>query len=290
MRRTVALTLLFLLATVARPGLAGRLESDLSRQLRGAWAIVEVEIYSGCSGAYFNNTADAGGVVGRGERRFEPGELVKIDKINLKRSRLDLFLSLAEPVLMGRIEGPFELYDERTCKVQLMVPLPRELVKSGNAEAILDRVDELMETAPSLAQAQASASWNQRQREDYPPDYELTLARYRVWQAEQINASVSERSARARDDALAVTARLRRDKDYMDGFVMGVDAMRSWYENDCPDLINAYFSSVADRPPGDRSQRWKEGFKDGQELVFNLLLADRLDACYVPVPALPVDY
>ena len=44
---------------------------------------------------------------------FAQGELAKVDKINLKRARIDLYLSLGEPVLASHMDGPFELYDEK---------------------------------------------------------------------------------------------------------------------------------------------------------------------------------
>ena len=35
--------------------------------------------------------------------------------------------------------------------------------------------------------------------------------------------------------------------------------------------------------------RWYRGWEDGQRLVYNLALLERLDACYVPVPEIPAE-
>ena len=52
-------------------------------------------------------------------------------------------------------------------------------------------------------------------------------------------------------------------------------------------LISASFSGHSDKPPRDRNKSYKQGYRDGQELVFNLILAKRLEGCYVPVPPMP---
>jgi hypothetical protein len=171
-----------------------------------------------------------------------------------------------------------------------MVGLPRDMVRAGDPDPIIDRLDDLIEIAPSLTAARESIEYNRRRREPYPEDYELTLARYEVWKAEQLNAAVAARTAQAHADALQVTARIRNDPGYLNGFADGVQRMRSWYEDDCPDLVNIRFSSVSRSPSrADRGHQYKDGFSDGQELTFNLLLADRLGRCYVPVPPLPAD-
>ncbi len=276
---------LLLTAAVAS---AGQVESELSQELRGAWVVLMVEVQSDCAGFYNNNEVNRSGVAASAGRRFAPGELAKIDKINLKRSRLDLFLTLAEPVLASHTDGPFELFDVRECKVQLMLPVASQLTGSGPVSAILDEVLPLVETWPSLDAAHASTAWNQRQREPYPADYELTLARYQVWQAEQVNVAVSARIADAGDMTRSVVAAIRRDADYLDGFAAGVEHLRGWDERDCADLLATSFGAIADSSPSkDHSSAWKAGYEHGQKLVYAAELGRRLGACYVPVPPLP---
>jgi hypothetical protein len=290
MSRTCITALLLVgLLGVCCPARAADLERELEARLRGAWAIATVEVYSDCAGTYTNNHLTAGGVASHGDRRFAPGELAKVDKLNLKRSGLDLFLTLAEPVLRPRLEGPFQLFDERECKVQLMLELDRRLVTGEDAGAVLAAVDAVLETAPSLAAAQGSQRWNRRQREPYPEDYQLTLARYETWKAEQANLAVTARSDQALADASRDLERVRRDPPYAEGFAAGVEAMRSWAESDCASLVTASFSSAEQGPPKERGadRAWLQGFRDGQELTFNLRLVERLRSCFVPVPPLP---
>lgn len=281
---------LTLLVALAWTGTAAAdLERDLEVRLEGAWAVAAVEVYSGCGGTYTNNSVTAGGVASRGDLRFEPGELVKVDKLTVKRSEVHLFLSLAEPVLVGRLDGPFQLFDERSCRVQFMLELGRATIAAGDVAAVLTRLTQVLEVHPSLEAAQSSERWNGRQRESYPEDYPETLARHAVWQAEQVNAAVAARSDQAFDDALRGLDRLRTEPAYMDGFAAGVEGARSWSDSVCDSLVSVSFGVVERQPPRERNgeRAWCQGFRDGQELTFNLLLADRLRGCFVPVPPLP---
>lgn len=207
----------------------------------------------------------------------------------MKRSEVHLFLSLAEPVLVGRLDGPFRLFDERSCRVQLMLELERATIAAGDVGAVLARLAQVLEVHPSLEAVRSSERWNGRQREPYPEDYPETLARYAVWQAEQVNAAVAARSDQALDDALRGLERLRTEPAYMDGFAAGVESARSWSDSVCNSLVAVSFGAVERQPPRERNgdRAWCQGFRDGQELTFNLLLADRLRGCFVPVPTLP---
>lgn len=55
---------------------ASDLGDRLDREIRGAWGILEVEVYSSCAGTYNDNTIGASGVASKAGRRFEPGELI----------------------------------------------------------------------------------------------------------------------------------------------------------------------------------------------------------------------
>jgi hypothetical protein len=277
-----------LMALAAGTCLASALEDQLEGRLRGAWGVLTVEAYSGCSSVYHNNQVSGTLVSSKAARRFEPGELVKVDKINLKRSRLDLFLSLAEPVLESRIEGPFELFDRADCRVQLMVSVPREVIKARDEAEVLRTVAQVLEIHSSRQAALQSARHNQRVCQALPPDYEQTLARYEVWQAEQHNAAVVARATLAAEDAERAALRVRRDPNYLDGFGAGVEAMRSFTEDDCSDLVDARLDRWDRSPPSEHrdDDTWCAGFRDGQELLFNIQLGARLDRCLVPVPPL----
>jgi hypothetical protein len=271
---------LFLTSAISASDLGER----LNRELAGGWSVLEVEIYSSCGGTYSDNTVGAVGVSSKAENRFSEGELVKIDKVKVKRQRVDLLLTLAVPLRRARIDGPFELYDDLRCRAQLIFPVGREQVKTANAEAILTQIRERLGVFPSLAEAQESDAWNGREPEPLPPDYDTTLQRHAAWKAEQTNAEVRAAIDRALSAAADVADDLRDDTDYLAGFADGAEKMSSFATTDCSSLLNASFSVHHKNAPKDRAKRWREGYDDGQELVFNVLLADRLRTCVVPVP------
>jgi hypothetical protein len=272
------------LATVAQ---ASNLDDELDRALRGAWAVVGVEVYSGCTSTYSDNTIGAAGVAAKATHRFAPGELVKIDKVKLKRSRIDLLATLATPKLLSTTDGPFELYNPAECRAQLIFEVPREQVKAGDAAAILARIQKSLTLYSSLDGAQSSKIWNGRETEDLPPDYDLTLQRHAAWKAEQTNAAVDEGIRNALKRASRLAEGMSDDEHYAQGFGAGAEKMSDLSVTSCSSLLSASFSVYRSRAPKDHPSRWQDGYEDGQELVFNVLVAERLGACRVPVP--PVD-
>ncbi len=284
------LSTLLLFATLASctsTALASALEDRMERDLKGAWATLRVEVYSNCSGAYNDNHVNASGVSAKADRRFEPGEVVKIDRIKVKRSRVDLLLTLAEPILKSNPDGPFVLYFEAPCKIQLIFEVPREWVKAGDHRKILSEIDQRLTTFSTYEAARTSALWNGRERDPFPDDYELTLVRHEIWKAEERNLEIQARTDQALQTALQAASGVSDDPEYLKGFADGVQNMKFWSENDCDRLISARFSSNSDRPPKGSNRRYKPGYRDGQELIFNLILAKRLEGCYVPVPPMP---
>jgi hypothetical protein len=280
------LVLIMILGLIPHLASASSLENALEYRLQGAWGVTRIEMRSDCAGFYNNNEVRANGVSTKASELFQPGELVHIEKIKLKSSRLDLFLKLAEPILASHMDGPFQLFDERSCKVQLILPLSRSLIRAGNPEPILVLVRERLEIYPKRQAAVESPAWNHRIRADYPPDYDQTLYEHAVWKAEQTNTAISARINQATRDALRITDRIGRGSDYLQGFADGIDSMHSWREHDCEDLINIRFSSVSKRAGRD-GKDYRNGFSDGQELEFNLILADRLQGCFIPPPPQP---
>jgi hypothetical protein len=264
---------------------ASVLGDALNSKLKGAWAVTEVEVFSSCSGSYNDNTLGEMGVASKASRRFAPGEIVKIDRVKVRRQRVDLMLTLAESVRVARTDGPFTLYDERTCKVQLIVPVPREQIKAGQVEPVFDRVSAPFALFTTLDNARDSELWNGREPRPLPEDYNRTLQKHAVWKAEQTNREVRDTSRTALARAADLAERMRDDEDYLAGFAAGAEKMRSLYLTDCSLLLSASESANRSSPPGGKTSRWKEGWEDGQDLIFNLLVAQRLEACLVPVPA-----
>lgn len=259
----------------------------LDRELKGGWGLLEVEVYSACGGTYSDNEVGAAGVASKAPHRFAAGELVKIDNVKVKRQRVDLMLTLAEPLQVSRMDGPFELFDQRSCRVQLMVYVPRELVKNTDVEGLVSQVKNYVTLYQTRDAGEMSEDWNGREMEPLPDDYEETLQLHAVWMAEQTNAAVRDGIDHALTEAADAVEQFDDDTDYLRGFGEGAEKMGAFSVTSCGSLLTASFTSYRKKAPADRSRSWKEGWEDGQMLVFHVLLADRLRSCLVPVPPLP---
>lgn len=274
-----------LLLALAAPA-AADVEDTLNARWRGGWVVIKVPVQSDCAGIYTDNDVAGTRVQSRGARRFAAGELASVERIGVKRGRLDLFLDFAEPVLEPHREGPFTLYEEKRCKAQLKVELPPEVVRdAARAEAA---VGALLELHPSPEAAQAAAGWNRRRREPYPEGYERTLAEHAAWKTEQVNAAVQGRIERATEEATRVADRIDDDPEYLQGFAAGVERARDKYlSDDCESLLDGSFGGFSGSPPGGKDRDWERGYEDGQRLVYGLELLRRLPRCWVAVPPAP---
>ena len=270
----------------APEAIASDLGKRLDYELTGGWGVLEVEVYSACGSTYSDNQIGAAGVTSKAPRRFGAGELAKIDNVKVKRQRIDLMLTLASPLRVSFMDGPFELYDQRSCRVQLMVLVPRELVKSRDLEALLAEVRKHITVYPSRDAARASDTWNGREAEPLPDDYDQTLQRHAAWKAEQTNAAIRAEIETALAEAAEVIDAIDDDAGYLDGFGAGAATMAEFTVTDCGSLLNASFSTYRKRPANDTSRSWQDGWNDGQKLVFHVLLADRLRSCLMPVPVI----
>jgi hypothetical protein len=277
----------FLLMTPAFSS-ASDLGDRLDRELKGGWGVLEVEVYSACGGTYSDNEVGAAGVASKARYRFAAGELVKIDNVKVKRQRVDLMLTLDAPLRVSHTDGPFELFDQRSCRVQLMVYVPRELVKSADLEGLITEVKKHLTLHTSRDDAELSGDWNGREAEPMPDDYDETLQRHAAWKAEQTNAAVREGIDDALSESVEAVDDLDDDADYLAGFAAGAEKMGSFSVTNCDSLLSLSFASYRKSAPSDKSRGWKDGWEDGQKLVFHVLLADRLRSCLVPVPASPL--
>ena len=271
---------------VASPSIASELGDRLDRRLKGGWAVVEVEVYSACGGTYSDNEIGAAGVASKAPNRFDAGELVKIDNVKVKRQRVDLMLTLDAPMRVSRMDGPFELFEQRTCRVQLIVFVPRDMVKNAGLEGLLSEVENSLTVFPSRDEALASTNWNGREMEPLPEGYELTLQRHAVWRAEQTNTAVQDGIDHALSEAAEVTDDIDDDADYLAGFAAGAGEMADFSLTDCESLLRASFTTHRASPPGTQTRSYREGWDDGQKLVFHVMVADRLRSCLVPVPVI----
>lgn len=267
---------------------ASELGGRLDRELKGGWGVLELEVYSACGGTYSDNEVGSAGVASKARNRFAAGELVKIDDVKVKRQRVDLFLTLDAPLRVSRMDGPFELFDQRSCMVQLMVYVPRELVKSANLDALLIEVKKHVTLYASRDDAELSGDWNGREMEPLPDDYEETVQRHAVWKAEQTNAAVRDGIDHALSEAAEAVEDLDDAADYLAGFAKGAEKMGDLTVTNCDSLLNLSFTSYRKNADSEKSRGWKDGWNDGQKIVFHVLLADRLRSCLVPVPAPPL--
>jgi len=271
------LSVIVMLALPAGAGAADP-EDDLNARWRGGWTVLKVAIASSCDGFYNDNDVVGTRVDSKARRRFAAGELARVERIDAKRGRIDVFLDLAEGVLEERRDGPFTLYEPQTCRIQLRVPVPER----SDSAAVEARLAELMELHRGVREAEASPSWNGRRREPFPEDYEQTLAAYETWKAAQTNAAVQARMSSAIEEAARINDRLRSEPEYLEGFAEGVEKARNRHLGDCPSLLNGSFSP--DSGAGGKSSDWRRGYDDGQRLAWNVELLRKLKSCFVPVP------
>lgn len=276
-----------LLAAAAAAQSAG---DQVERRWTGAWVLTRVDLVSDCGGTYTNNPVLGQQASGRGRYRFSAGELGKVDKVTIRSSRADLYITVYEPVLAARQDGPFTLYDERTCKIQLMVDIPRAVLRGRDAEPAQAAVELVLAPYTTLAAAQVAEEWNGRERDPLPQDYEDTLVRHARWQAEQTNARFATVRQQSLDEVTRVVDGLQDSPDYLAGFAAGAEALRTWRPLNCDGLASVRFESQEKRPSRERSgtddasRRWQRGYRDGQRLVFHATVLRELERCFVPPP------
>jgi hypothetical protein len=253
------------------------LEDQLNARWRGGTVVTRFSIASSCDGYYNDNDVVGDRADSKSRRRFAAGEAARVERVGVHRGRIDVFLDLTEGVLEEIHDGPFTLYEPRTCKVQLKVPVPDR----WSGEQVEARLAELLELHGSPREAEASSAWNGRRREPLPEGYEKTLAAYEVWKASQKNAAVQARMETAVEEASRIGERVHSDADYLQGFAAGMERGRDRYLGDCGSLASASFYPDS----GKGSSEWKRGYEDGQRLGWDLELLRRLKECFVPVPA-----
>lgn len=270
---------MFVLTALGLPlgAYAAGLEDQLNARWRGGHVVTRLAIASSCDGFYNDNEVVGVRADSKARRRFAAGEAARVERIGVRRGRVDVFLDLTEGVLEEVRDGPFTLYEPRTCKAQLRVPVPDR----WSAEQAEARLGELLELHGSVREAEASPAWNRRRREPFPEGYEKTLAAYEVWKAAQKNAAIQARMDDAIEEASRIGERVHSDPEYLQGFAEGVDKVRDRYLGDCGSLAAGSFSPDS---RGGKSSEWKRGYEDGQRLGWNLALLRRLKECFVPAP------
>ncbi len=287
------ITLLTLATAILAPSfaLAGGIEKDINKRWLGAWVVTRVEMYSACDPSYTNNRVNGTLVSGRGARRFQPGELAKVTKVDAGRHRVDVRISLVESVLLSHRDGPFTLYDESSCRVELEVEVPRDQVKGQDIASLDRQIAGLVERFSTMEDARVSRAWNKRTREPLPPDYERTLRAHAAWKAEQHNAAVRAKLDEANQTTQRVTERITEDPEYLRGFAAGVQAARQSGAGECANMMvvnlreqSSGTVTLAGLGTVPVQNTYARGHRDGQRLVLGLELQRRLPECLVTVP------
>jgi hypothetical protein len=285
--------LLAIISALCLPVFSAPLERELKNRWLGAWVVISVESYSDCQGTFTNNRINGTLVKSKGRIKFSAGELAKVYKINAKRSRVDLHLTVAEPLLMSYSEGPFTLYREAGCKIEFEVEVPRNLVRGKDADTVDDLLGAVLERYPSEQDAMASELWNMREMEPYPEDYDRTLAELAIWRAHRANEAVQAKLDHAYEMVDRLTDRLSSDPIYLAGFGEGVELAKAHPLHGCPELLSFDLDDRRTHAPGHvatpqtDATRSDRGTSDGRLLVYSLELLRRLPGCFVPVPEMP---
>ena len=263
------------------PGHSGQVQTELNKRLKGAWMIVNAQVQSACDMGYTNNEVNDTRVIGKNGYVFPPGELVQVYSVDLKRSRVDVHLSLITPYRVTRQDGPFQLFEHRSCGVELQINLPRELVKDQKTDDIVNMILKVAEIFPSREAALDSSDYNGRETEPFPADYEQTLVQYENWKREQLNIQVSEEIRKSKEIAGMVLKEVRESPDYSQGFTLGIRDMLREVPFDCDQLMGASLFSYKKNPTRDRvSREFQEGYEDGQKLAFHMIRSERLGSCF----------
>lgn len=287
-RRRVVLLGLAAVAAVA-PHAFGSLERDLEGRWRGAWVLTRVETSSDCTSVYTDTDVHGELATGRGRHRFAAGELARVDKVGVKVDRVDLFLAIAEPILEARSDGPFTLFDERRCRVQLKVDVPKAVVRRADPIAVGEILARAVEAFAREEEARAAEAWNRREREPLPPDYEETLVRYHAWKLEQETARLNAVQGRALDELARLERAILDDPVYLEGFAGGVAAARDWSPDDCATLSPGSPGGSPPAAPAERSAErdrtmWRRGWEDGRDLAAALAVLRVARECLAALP------
>jgi len=283
---------LFAALVLAGPGSprAGALEDGVKSRWLGAWVVLGVESHSLCNGAATDNVVRGDLVHSKGSIRFEPGELGRVERVDVKKSRIALSIEFAEPVLIDYADGPFTLYREAACAVDLEVELPREALRDKDVAAVEHAITGVVERHATRAAAESSTRWNGRRLEPLPEGYERTVAEHARWQAEQHNLAVRAGIALATEQSAAIAERIRSDPPYLDGFARGIQDVRKISAWGCPAMMAVAYGRPAPWPRASDETAAQaataDGYRDGRDLLLGLAVLRGLPACLVN-PAAP---
>jgi len=251
-------------------------EDELRARLRGRWAILRSPVASECTDHYTDNDVSGRYASGAGPITLPVGELATIDNVHVGWTRFDVNVGLAVPYRVTLVDGPYTLYEMRTCRIQLGFDVPGEVKRDrARAEAT---IREVLEVYDSEEAARGSAAWNRREPEALPEDAEQVWAEYRDWKAAQIDAAVRARLDDVLEEADRVLRSMEKDPDYLESFALGVESRRYESFSSCDSALSAGFYRSGSGGPSSR------GWADGQRLGWTIAVAAALKDCWASPP------
>jgi hypothetical protein len=282
-RGGAALLVLGALGLAGTPAAALDLEQALA-SWRQAWVVIKVPSGSNCDQGYTNNEVPQGAP--RADVQLGPGELAQVHKIEVKRDRLEVLLNLDEGYLEPRREGPFELFEDARCKVELELPVPRAVIKGDDLAGAERVLASYLARFTSEAEARRSELWNRRQKGRLPKDYEQTLAAWEKWKREQYLLRLDEEIDEALDELEQARRGNRTSPEYADGLAAGLEAQRYVSFSSCQEALDASFWTKSREVPKDRrkDRDFVEGFDNGQRLAFFQERIEELRDCRARAP------
>ena len=286
MKRMSFLLAVFLL--LPAHSFTGELDRQLESRWARSWVVTRVETSSDCSGEPTRNRVNGSLVKSGGRHRFSAGELARVTGVSFKKSQIRFLLSLAEPILLSRSEGPFTLVREAPCTIQLEVDVPKDVSQSMDPGAFERHLSWALGRFGSAGEARQSDTWNRRMKEAYPANYESTLIEYAVWKLDRLNKRTSSRFDTVLEKLSDSARRVGNDPSYLAGFSQGARAARSARFGPCEELLE----SRLDEPSREAARAYpkkgkgqaresRAGYEDGYLLVYGVEYLRRLQGCFI---------
>lgn len=269
--RLVVAVFLLLVGPAARA--RADVESELRAELVGRFGVARSSLASECTDHYTDNEVAGARITGSSGSRFPAGELVRIDNVKVGAfSGLELNLSLVEPFRWTWQDGPYEVHEQRRCRVQLHFQVARE-VRRDRARA-LAAIEAALSLHADETEARGDALWNRRKVEPYPDGWEKTKRLWEAWRRSETNRRVRAKTESVLEQADRVLSYLPNDEKYLSSFGAGARARGSESWSSCEGMLAATFyvtGSGADA----------RGWADGQLVAWAAQLARALAECYV---------
>ncbi|MEO8503049.1 MAG: hypothetical protein ABI609_04045 [Acidobacteriota bacterium] len=272
MTATKTALVISLIALAAGP-LYADAEKDLQRTWHGAFVLTRTPLFSECTDHFTDNGVVQGRVSAGKNLHFSPGEIATIDKVEVTWTRIDVSLTFLEPFRVSWKDGPYTLYDQRRCRVQLNMDLPRDVRKDATKASAA--IAAMLQTFPSEALARRAADYNKRKVEAYPAGWERTKAEYETWRVTHLNARIQEKIDTLLRESQDALDRGRDDDEYLKCFGKGARTRSYQSFGSCDSLLNDYFLSSG-------SCDNQRGYDDGERLAWTLGIVRALQACLVP--------